>query len=190
MVSTPFVESQREMPVSPYSLSKVAATHLGQMLYRTSGLPVVTLRPFLVYGPGQSTDMFIPSLIRHCLEKKDFRMTAGDQTRDFVYSDDLIDAYLRAAFSSSARGEVINVGSGAEYLIRDIAEKILQKMGEPIKLIIGAIEKRKGEAEHFFCNNKKAYDVLGWRPSIGIDEGLDRTIAWFRDFASSTPTGT
>lgn len=187
---TPFVESQREMPVSPYSLSKVAATHLGQMLYRTSGLPVVTLRPFLVYGPGQSTDMFIPSLIRHCLEKKDFRMTAGDQTRDFVYSDDLIDAYLRAAFSSSARGEVINVGSGAEYLIRDIAEKILQKMGEPIKLIIGAIEKRKGEAEHFFCNNKKAYDVLGWRPSIGIDEGLDRTIAWFRDFASSTPTGT
>lgn len=186
---TPFVESQREMPVSPYSVSKVATTHLGQMLYRTSGLRVVTLRPFLVYGPGQGTDMFIPSLIHHCLGKKDFMMTAGDQTRDFVYIDDLIDAYLRAAFSSSAPGEVINVGSGIERRIRDIAEKILQKMGNPIRLIIGAIEKRQGETDHFYCSNKKAHEILGWSPAIGIDEGLDKTIAWFRDSSNRLPAG-
>jgi len=170
-------------------VSKVAATHLGQMLYRTSGLPVVTLRPFLVYGPGQGTDMFVPSLIRHCLQKKDFRMTSGDQTRDFVYIDDVIDAYLRAAFSSSAIGEVINIGSGTEYRIRDIAEIILQKMGNPIRLIIGAIKKRQGEADHFFCSNKKAHDVLGWSPKTGINEGLDKTIAWFRDSGNRSLTG-
>lgn len=177
---TPFVESQREMPVSPYSASKVASTHLAQMVHKSLGIPVVTLRPFLAYGPGQDTDMFVPSLIRHCLEMKDFSMTSGDQTRDFVYIDDVIDAYLRAAFCNSAIGEVINVGSGIEYRIRDIAGKILQKMGDPIRLIIGAMEKRQGEADHFFCSNKKAYDVLGWSPKIGIDEGLDRTIAWIR----------
>jgi len=183
---TPFVESQREMPVSPYSLSKVAATHLGQMLYRTSGLPVVTLRPFLVYGPGQSTDMFIPSLIRHCLEKKDFSMTAGDQTRDFVYIDDLIDAYLRAAFCSSATGEVINVGSGIEYRIKDVAEQIVLKMGSPVRLMIGALQKRAGEAEHFFCNNGKAREVLGWSPLVSLDKGLDRTILWYLRSLSGT----
>ncbi len=177
---TPFVESQREMPVSPYSVSKVAATHLGQMLYRTSGRPVVTLRPFLVYGPGQGTDMFIPSLIHHCLKKRDFRMTAGDQTRDFVYIDDLIDAYLRAAFSSSAPGEVINVGSGTEYCIRDVAEQIVRKMGSPVRLMIGELQKRAGEAEHFFCNNEKAREILGWSPLVPLDEGLDRTISWYR----------
>ena len=185
----PFVESQREMPVSPYSASKVASTHLAQMVHKSLGIPVVTLRPFLAYGPGQDTDMFVPSLIRHCLQKKDFRMTSGDQTRDFVFIDDVIDAYLRAAFSNAAIGEVINIGSGAEYRIRDIAEKILQKMGDPIRLIIGAREKRQGEADHFFCSNKKAYDVLGWSPKTGIDEGLDRTISWFRDSGCSTLTG-
>ncbi len=186
---TPFVESQREMPVSPYSASKVASTHLAQMVHKSLAIPLVTLRPFLAFGPGQDTDMFVPSLIRHCLEKKDFRMTSGDQTRDFVYIDDIVDAYLRAALSSSAIGEVINIGSGVEYRIRDIAEKILQKMGNPIRLSIGAREKRQGEADHFFCCNKKANEILGWSPKIGIDQGLDRTISWFRDSGVSSHTG-
>jgi len=186
---TPFVESQREMPVSPYSASKTASTHLAQMVHKSLGMPLVTLRPFLAYGPGQDTDMFVPSLIRHCLETKDFRMTAGDQTRDFVYIDDVIDAYLRAAFSSAAIGEVINVGSGVEYRIRDIAERILKKMGNPIQLLVGARDKRQGEADHFFCSNKKASDLLDWRPKTDIDEGLDRTIVWFRDSGCSSLTG-
>lgn len=186
--AAPFMENQREMPVSPYSVSKVAATHLGQMLCRTSGLPVVTLRPFLAYGPGQDTDMFVPSLIRHCLEKKDFRMTAGDQTRDFVYIDDIIDAYLRAAFSSSAIGEVINIGSGIEYRIRDVAEQIVSKMESPVSLMIGALQKRVGEAEHFFCNNDKAQEILGWVPVVSLDKGLDRTISWYHNsFSGAYP---
>ena len=182
----PFVESQREMPVSPYSASKVAATHVGQMLYRTSGLPVVTLRPFLVYGPGQGTDMFIPSLIRHCLEKKDFRMTAGDQTRDLIYVDDVVDAYVRTAVSRQAVGEVINVGSGIEYRIRDVAEKIVRNMESPVRLMIGVLQKRTGEAEHFFCNNDKAREILGWSPAVSLDKGLDRTISWYHHSLSGT----
>ena len=178
--AAPFVESQREMPVSPYSVSKVAATHLGQMLYRTSGLPVVTLRPFLVYGPGQSTNMFIPSLIRHCLEKKDFSMTEGDQSRDFVYVDDVVDAYARVAVSRLAAGEVINVGSGIENQIRYVAEQVVHKMGSPVRLMIGALQKRTGEADHFFCDNSKAREVLGWSSLISLDDGLDRTIQWYQ----------
>jgi len=181
----PFSEDQREIPVSPYSASKVAATYFCQMIYRSMGLPIVTLRPFLVYGPDQDTDMFIPSLIQHCLEGKDFPMTEGDQTREFNYIDDIVEAYLLAVICPQAVGEVINIGNGIEYTIRDVAEKIVHMMGDPIKLLVGALPKRPGETDHFFCNNEKARKLLGWSPKINIDEGLERTIEWYKWFFSN-----
>lgn len=185
--NTPFLESQREVPVSPYSASKVAATHFCQMLHKTMGLPIVTLRPFLTYGPYQDIDMFIPSLISHCIERKDFPMTEGDQTREFNYIDDVVDAYLLAACSPHAAGEVINIGNGVEYGIRDVAEKIVRMTGNPIRLLVGALPKRPGEAKHFFSSNEKAKQILGWSPKIGIDEGLGTTISWYRKFLSENP---
>ena len=178
----PFNEVQREIPVSPYSASKVAATYFCQMVYRSMGLPIVTLRPFIVYGPNQDTDMFIPSLIQHCLEGRDFPMTEGDQTREFTYIDDVIEAYLLTAQCPQAVGEVINIGNGIECTIRDVAEKIVHMMGNPIKLLVGDLPKRSGETDHFFCNNEKARKLLGWFPKIDIDEGLERAIDWFKDF--------
>ncbi|MEW6214096.1 MAG: NAD-dependent epimerase/dehydratase family protein, partial [Nitrospirota bacterium] len=178
--SAPFNESQREIPVSPYSASKVAATYFCQMLYKTLKLPIVTLRPFLTYGPYQDTDMFIPSLIHHCLEGKDFPMTEGDQTREFTYIDDIVEAYLLAAGCPQAVGEVINIGNGIEYRIKDIAERIVSMMGNPIRLLIGALPKRHGETKHSFCSDEKAKNLLGWFPKIGLNEGLERTINWYK----------
>ena len=178
----PFREEQRETPVSPYSASKVATTYICQMLFKTTGLPIITLRPFLTYGPYQDTDMFIPSLISHCIERKDFPMTEGDQTREFNYIDDIIDAYLLAVTSPHAIGEIINIGNGIEYRIRDVAEKIVKMMGYPIHLLIGALPKRAGESSHFFCSNEKAKKLLGWSPKIDIDEGLKRTIGWYENY--------
>ena len=178
--AAPFNENQREMPVSPYSASKVAATYFCQMLHKSMGLPVSTFRPFLTYGPQQDTDMFIPSLIHHCLEGKDFPMTEGNQTREFNYVDDVVDAYVRAACSPKAIGEIINIGNGIEYRIKDVAEKIVHMMGNPIKLLFGSIPKRPGETDHFLCSNKKARELLGWSPRVSLHEGLERTISWFK----------
>lgn len=176
----PFVEDQREIPVSPYSASKVAATYFCQMIHKSMGLPVITLRPFLTYGPDQDTDMFIPSLIQHCLEGKDFPMTEGDQTREFNYVDDIVEAFLLAACCPQAAGEVINIGNGIEYRIKDVAEKILYMMGNPIKLLIGDLPKRPGEAKHFFCTNEKAREILEWSPKVNLNNGLERTINWYK----------
>lgn len=183
----PFNEDQREMPVSPYSASKVAMTYFCQMLHKTMGFPIVTLRPFLTYGPYQDIDMFIPSLISHCIERKDFPMTEGDQTREFNYIDDVVDAYLLAACSPHAAGEVINIGNGVEYGIRDVAEKVVCMMGNPIRLLVGALRKRPGEVKHFFSSNEKAKRILGWSPKIGIAEGLGTTISWYQKFLSENP---
>jgi UDP-glucose 4-epimerase len=179
----PFREDQREIPVSPYSASKVAATYFCQMLHKSMGLPIITLRLFLTYGPYQDTNMFIPSLIQHCLERKDFPMTEGDQTREFNYVDDIVEAYLLAATNPNVIGEIINIGNGIEYSIRDVAEKIVNMMGNPIQLLIGALPKRAGETNHFFCNNEKAQKLLGWSPQIGLDEGLERTINRYKKFS-------
>jgi len=178
----PFREDKKEAPVSPYSASKVSATYFCQMIHKTKGLPIVTLRPFLSYGGYQSTEtMFIPSLIRHCLEGKDFPMTKGVQTREFNYIDDVVDAYILTALSKAAIGEIINIGNGIEYRIKDVAKKIVSLMGNPINLLYGAKSERAGEAQHFFCNNQRARRVLGWEPTTGLDEGLAKTIAWYRD---------
>ncbi len=177
----PFREHQRETPVSPYSASKVAATYYGQMMFSSFGLPVTTLRPFLTYGPQQDKDMFIPALITHCLERKDFPMTEGDQTREFNYVSDVVDAFICAARRFGVcLGEVINVGNGREYTIFDVAQKVVNLMGNPISLLKGAMPKRVGEAARFFSDNKKARVLLRWRPRVGLDDGLKKTIAWYR----------
>lgn len=180
----PFREDQREIPVSPYSTSKVAATYFCQMFYKIAGLPIITLRPFLTYGPFQEIDMFIPSLITHCIQRKDFPMTEGDQTREFNYVDDVVEAYLLASICQDAIGEVINIGNGVEYKIRYMAEKIIEMMENPIKLLIGALPKRPGETKRFFCNNEKAKKLLGWLPKVNIEEGLKRTISWYNKYLS------
>ena len=176
----PFQEDMREIPVSPYSASKVAVTYFCQMMHNTMNLPIMTLRPFLAYGPQQAADMFIPSLIYHCLIRKDFPMTAGDQTREFNYVDDIVEAYILAAGCQKAMGEIVNIGNSMEYKIKDVAKKIVAMMGHPIRLLIGALPKRAGETEHFFCSNEKARRLLGWEPKTLLDAGLSKTIEWYR----------
>lgn len=178
---TPFNEAQREIPVSPYSASKVGATYFCQMIHKTTGLPIVTIRPFLTYGEGQDFDLFIPSLINSCLVGKDFSMTAGDQTREFNYIDDVVEGFLLAGIKRKAIGEIINIGTGHEYRVRDVAKMIVKMANSRIKLKFNALPKRVGEADHFFCDNKKAKTILGWRPKVSLEEGLKKTIGWFRE---------
>jgi UDP-glucose 4-epimerase len=177
----PFYESQREIPVSPYSASKVATTYFCQMVNKTIGLPIITLRPFLTYGPYQDTDMFIPSLVHHCLSGKDFPMTEGDQTREFNYIDDVIDAYILASICKNAIGEIINIGNGVEFKIRDVAEKIVNMTGNRIRLLIGKLPNRLGETSRFYCNNQKIKTLLRWSSKISLDEGLEKTIWWYEN---------
>ncbi len=179
----PFKEEQREIPVSPYSFSKVAATYLCQMVHITTGMPIVVVRPFLTYGPYQSIDMFVPSVIYHCISKKDFQMTSGDQTREFNYVEDIVEGFVLAAVCKGAVGEVINIGNGIEYKVREVAEKIVSKFDNTIKLNAGTLAKRVGEARNFYCSNEKAKKLLGWQPRYSLDEGLDISVKWYKKHA-------
>lgn len=171
----PYDEAQREQPVSPYSASQVAVTHYLQMLAARLAFRSVTIRPALIYGPGQAKSFFIPSLIESCLEGRDFRISTGSQGRDLLYVDDLIAGLMRLLVVSVTPGEIINLGSGGEYLIKDVAATIVRLTGSKIRLLEEGTA-RPGQIEHLYGSRRKAEALLGWQPTIDLESGLRRTI--------------
>jgi len=183
---SPIPETQRESPISPYSFSKLASTHFCLMAARTFDLPVTVLRLFPVYGPFQESSMFIPSAIRDLLLKKAFKMSPGEQIREFTYVDDVIEAYLTVARCPDARGELLNVGSGVPYKIKDVIEMLRGLIGVDAAVEAGAIPYRKGEGKEIVCDNRRIRRLTGWSPAVSLEEGLRLTVEWYKAFYSSS----
>lgn len=181
----PFHEEQNVNPVSPYSAAKASSTIFCQMYYKTLGLPIVTVRPFLTYGPYQDPKMLIPRTIMAALRGESFKMTGGKQTREFNYVSDIVDGFIKSATTPEAIGQVINIGNGIEYPIREVVELILNKMDARIRPEIGSLPYRAGETWHFYCSNKKAKKILGWKPEVSLERGIEKTIAWYRETFNS-----
>ncbi len=175
----PFTENQVPNPVSPYSVSKVKTTIFCQSYQKDTGRPVITLRPFLTYGPFQRNNFLISYVITSALFNKEIKTTKGEQAREFNFVSDIIDGYILAAASEKAVGEIINIGNGKEYKIRDVINKILEIVGSNVD-VDNSLPYREGEAMHFYCSNEKARKLLGWRPKTSLDDGLKKTIAWYK----------
>ena len=177
-VPAPQHEDLREQPISPYSLAKVASTHFLQMLHRTENYPVVTLRLFLTYGPGQDTARFLPQIIRGCLDDSTFPTSSGEQLRDFCYVDDTIQAILQALVVPGAEGEVFNVASGKPVSIRTMIEKVCTFTGSG-KPQYGGVPFRPGENMALYASVGKAEKYMQWKSTTDLDRGLQKTIDWF-----------
>lgn len=182
--AVPFLEGMRESPVSAYSFSKTASIHLLQTLHRTHHLPVVLLRPSLAYGPGQAMDMFLPALIQSLLEGKHFAMSRGQQTRDFVYLDDLIEAVILAATLPGIFGKVVNISSCTPILLKDMALLVAQKVGANTEKLIefGKKDYRPSEIMEYVASYELAERTLNWKPKTSINDGLTATIEYYRQF--------
>jgi nucleoside-diphosphate-sugar epimerase len=139
------------------------------------------LRPFNAYGPRQSPDRIVPEVIVSALSGIDIAMTEARQTREFNYVTDLVDGFIRAAIApKEAHGEVINLGCGEERSMREIAQRIVDMLGNPITPAFGALPNRPTEIWRMFCDNSKARDLLGWAPVTSLEDGLQRTIDFYR----------
>lgn len=179
--AAPFSETMREAPVSAYSFSKQCATQLSQLMHRSYGLPVVVIRPSVAYGPGQQSDMFLPALIQTLLRGEEFHMTLGEQTRDYVYVTDLVEAILRAGACVRAEGEIVNIGSGQATRIAGLVEQVEAQLGSHALVRRGSIAYRVGEPMEYLFDVAKAAELLDWSPRTALDAGLARTIAWYRE---------
>ena len=171
-------EDYREKPISPYSFSKVASTHLLQMLYRTENFPAVTLRLFLTYGPGQDSSRFLPQIIRGCLDDATFSTSAGEQFRDFCFVYDIVRAIIQAMTQPEIEGNVINVASGKAVSIRTMIEKVCELIGFGNPQY-GEVSYRNGENMSLYANISKAKRKLNWEPTTSLEIGLKKTIDWY-----------
>ena len=180
MATAPFREAAFPQPVSAYSASKASAALFCDMYHRTLGCPIIILRPFLVYGPGQPANKLIPQAIQAALKDQPFPMTSGRQTREFTYIDDLIAGYLKAALTPEAIGHTINLGTGKNYTILEVVEQIRQLTGSRMRIEVGALLDRAGEIMLYQCDNTKARHLLDWTPETSLTQGLKKTIDWYK----------
>lgn len=176
---SPQKESTREMPISAYSMGKVAAGQLLQMLNRTEGFPVVILRLFLVYGPEQNNQRFLPQIISGCLKGESFATSYGEQVRDFCYVDDVVRGIFLALSNSSINGEVINLASGEPVQIKSMLEQVLDIVGNGSPRY-GELPYRDGENMSLYADVTKAKSLLSWEPRINLNEGLKRTMSYYK----------
>lgn len=177
---SPQLESFRENPNSTYSFAKMASSHFLQMLNRTEGIPTTSIRLFLVYGPGQMENRFIPQIIKGCLQNKSFPTSSGTQIRDFCYIDDVIEAIFLALFSKKAEGQILNIGSGNPIQIRRIVMLINNIIGKG-NPVFGDVPLRILENMSLFPEINLAKEILDWVPATSIQDGLTKTIDSFNE---------
>ena len=165
---------------SPYSATKIGADKLAEAFHCSVGLPVVTLRPFNTYGPRQSARAVIPTIIIQCMTRESVRLGNLSPTRDLTYVADTVEGFICAAQSQRAEGKAINIGSGQEISIGDLAHKIANLMGKAVEIECENERKRPegSEVERLCAANDLARELLGWEPRYTLDEGLRLTIEW------------
>lgn len=184
-IDVPFREDATVHPVSPYSISKHAAEEYCRLFADARSLPIVRVRPFNAFGPMQSPDRVIPEIISRALQKKPLKMTQGTQTREFNYVEDLADGFIALATAPGIEGDLFNLGCGREISVRDIAITILRLMGDPITPEFGALPERLIEIYRMHADVTKTRERVGWSSKVTLEEGLEKTIDWYRDALSS-----
>jgi dTDP-glucose 4,6-dehydratase len=168
---------------SPYAASKIAADKLAEAFHHAYGLPVSIARPFNTFGPRQSLRAVIPTIIAQILQGGKVSLGATSPTRDFTFVKDTVHGLIRVAEADGAIGEIVNIGTGGEISIGDLAKRIAALIDGNIEILSDEQRLRPGSSEvrRLCCNNAKAQRLLGWRPQYSLDEGLKQTIAWFQE---------
>ena len=167
---------------SPYSASKIGADKIVESFARSFGLPVATLRPFNTYGPRQSARAVIPTIITQALTCDEIRLGSLEPKRDFTYVADTADGFVRLATVDAAIGQEVNIGADSTISIGELVEKILAIVGRELPIVTEDVRKRPERSEVFrlWASNRKARELIGWTPTVSLDEGLSRTIEWIR----------
>jgi UDP-glucose 4-epimerase len=180
----PKVETMPTAPLSPYALQKLVAEQYCQMFTNLYGFETVSIRYFNVFGPRQDPSspysgvisLFISAL---CEGRRPTIFGDGEQTRDFTYVANVVDGVLRACRAANASGEVINVATGGRISLNQLFETVKRKVGSQVQPIYS--DPRAGDVRHSQADISKAQRLLGYSPSVSFDEGLGRTVTWYRE---------
>ncbi|HYB96495.1 MAG TPA: SDR family NAD(P)-dependent oxidoreductase [Vicinamibacterales bacterium] len=165
---------------SPYAATKIGADKLVESFRLSFDVPSVIVRPFNTFGPRQSARAVIPTIISQCLARRPVRLGNLRPTRDLNYVANTVDGFLLAGEKAEALGRTINLGTGREIAIGDLAALIARLIGVPSDIQVDPERLRRdgSEVERLIASSAVAEQVLGWRPAVTLEEGLRRTIDW------------
>ena len=176
----PIRESDPFRPRTPFGVAKAASTLLARQA-AGQGRPIVMLRPFSVYGPGEPATRLIPTAIRAALDGTPFRLTAPGFTRDFVFVEDVVDAYLAAATAPGIDGQLLNIGTGRATPNEEVVRLVASVVGRPITLHPEPFPAKPTDTAVWCADITTARDLLGWSPAHTLEQGLVRTVTWLRE---------
>lgn len=170
----PICEDAPKKPFSPYGVSKLAAENLCNLYYMNYGTPVISLRYFTVYGPGQRPDMAIARFVHAALKDEVIEEYGdGKQTRDFTYISDVVQANLLAA-ESDVVGESFNIGGGSRISVIELIRMIKDAVGKEV--LVKHIENQKGDVRDTYADVSKARKMIGYIPQVRMEEGIKRYV--------------
>ena len=179
----PITEDTIPQPVSPYGVTKLAGEHLCYLYYTNLEVPAVRLRYFTVYGPRQRPDMAFNKLIQAMLHEEPFPLYGdGEQTRDFTFVSDVVEANILAA--KAPPGRVFNIAGGSRVTVNQVIATLEELVGRPARL--DRQERRVGDQRHTWADTSAAREALGYVSRVGLREGLAAEIAWLRGGAPVT----
>jgi NAD dependent epimerase/dehydratase len=181
---TPIDEEHPLQGQSPYAASKIAADKLAESYFCSFDLPVVTLRPFNTYGPRQSGRAIIPTVLTQALQgAKEIQVGNLDPRRDLTFVSDTVRAFVLAAEAPGIEGQTIHFGQGEAVSVGDLARRCLEVVGSRAALTSVAERRRpdKSEVGLLLCNAARAWELLGWRPQVSLDEGLRLAADYLRN---------
>ncbi len=179
---TPIDEKHPLQGQSPYSASKIAADKLAESFFRSFEVPVVTVRPFNTFGPRQSPRAVIPATIVQALWNERVQLGALEPVRDMTLVDDTVDGFVHAAITDGIEGGTYNLGTGTGYTVGEIARRILALAGRDDDIQADPRRQRPAgsEVDRLVADNRLFHQVSGWKPRFDLDQGLTRTMDWFR----------
>lgn len=178
--SKPMREDAVCEPISFYAATKLSATVLCQVFAQIYQKPIVTFRPFSVYGPYEEGSRFIPSIIRCLLDEEPIKLTPVDIRHDFIYIEDLVCAYLQAPkMINQLAGQVINLGTGQEHTNDEVVKILFQVTAKKVAIKKGAYSAKKWDVSHWRADISQAKKLLHWQPKFSLNEGLLKTFKWF-----------
>ncbi len=181
--NVPIKETHTLKGQSPYSATKIAAEKLAESFHLSYGLPIVIVRPFNTYGPRQSSRAIIPTLITQALFKDKILVGNTKPTRDFNFVEDIAEGLVKVCEKDELIGEVINIGTGKEISIGELAEKIIKLTGSRAAIETENLRLRpeKSEIMRLCADNSKMRDKTGWTPKTDFETGLKKTIDWIKE---------
>lgn len=169
---------------SPYSASKIAADQIGLSYHRAFEAPVAICRPFNTYGPRQPARAFIPTVISQALRGDVVRLGSLHPTRDLLFVEDTVAGALCVAEAPGTDGEVVQLGTGSEISMGDLARKICDVLGRSPQILAEESDRtrpEKSEVSRLIASTTRAENLLGWRSQTSLEDGLAKTAEWVRD---------